>query len=190
MTDLLRYAADLEGKPGCPLPPVEKWDPPYRGDIDVVIRRDGVWTHEGEPIRRAELVRLFSTVLRKEGERYFLVTPVEKLGIAVEDAPFLAVLMRREVAGAESRIVVTTNVGEEIVAGPDHPIRYVLRNGEWAPYMEVRAGLEALISRAVFYDLVAIGEPREIGGKIWFGVSSAGAFFPFRPSDEIFADQA
>ena len=187
-TDTLAAAARSAARKGPA--PVHLWNPPFCGDLDMRIARDGTWFYLGTPIGRKPLVRLFASILKREGDRFYLVTPVEKLGIAVEDTPFLAVLMRREVAGAESRIVVTTNVGEEIVAGPDHPIRYVLRNGEWAPYIEVRAGLEALISRTVFYDLVAIGETREIDGKLWFGVSSAGAFFPFRPSDEIFADQA
>lgn len=190
MSELLRYAAELEGAQGRPPPPLEKWNPAYSGEIDIVIRRDGVWTHEGAPIERAALVRLFSTVLRKEGERYFLVTPVEKLGIKVEDAPFLAVLMRQEGEGAGKRIVFTTNMGEEVAADRRHPISYCLKDGEWAPYIEVRAGLEALIARAAFYDLVAAGETREIDGEPWFGVASGGEFFPMRPAGELSADFA
>jgi len=188
MSDLLRYAADLEDRPGRPLPPVDKWNPPYSGEIDIIIRRDGVWEHEGSPIERAALVRLFSTVLRKEGDRHFLVTPVEKLAIRVEDAPFLAVLMRSEGDGSGKRLIFRTNLGDEIEAGADHPISYRLTNGEWAPYIEVRAGLEALIARSVFYELVAAGETREIDGEPWFGVASGGVFFPFRPASEISAD--
>lgn len=188
MSDLMRYAAALEGASSRALPPVEKWDPAYCGEIDLVIRRDGVWTYGGTPIGRARLVRLFSTVLRKEGERYYLVTPVEKLGVTVEDAPFLAVLMRVERDGGVQRVVFTTNVGDEIAAGPEHPLTYRRGAAGRAPYLHVRAGLEALVARAVFYDLVAIGETRDIGGESWFGIASSGAFFPFGRAGEVFAD--
>ncbi|MFN0023390.1 MAG: DUF1285 domain-containing protein [Parvularculaceae bacterium] len=174
MTDLMRYAADLAGNPSRPLPPVDRWAPAYCGEIDLVIRRDGVWVYEGTPIGRAALVRLFSTVLRKEGSRYFLVTPTEKLGIEVEDAPFLAVNLRKEHASSGQTLVFTTNVGDEVIAGDDH--RLDLRG---APYLHVRAGLDALIARAVYYDLVALGETREIDGEMHFGVASCGEFFSF-----------
>ena len=190
MTDLLRYAAELVGVQGRPLPPVESWNPARCGEIDLFIRRDGVWVHEGAPIRRARLVKLLSTVLKREGDRYFLVTPVEKLEFRVEDAPFVAPLMRVEGQGDRRRIIFTTNVGEEVAADRDHPIAYRLRGDEWSPYVEVRAGLEALIARAAFFDLVAVGETREIDGKAWFGVFSGGAFFPFRPAIEIDAGEA
>jgi hypothetical protein len=186
MTDLMRYAAALDGNEKRALPPVEKWSPPYRGDIDLTIRRDGVWVHEGTPINRARLVRLFSTVLRKEGDRYFLVTPVEKVGITVEDAPFIAVLMRLEGEGSDRRIIFTTNVGDETVAGPGHPIELRAGPAGLAPYVLVRAGLEARISRAVFYELVAAGETRDIDGEEWFGVASSGDFFRFGRADDIF----
>lgn len=186
MTDLMRYAAALEGKTARPLPPVEKWNPAYCGELDLTIRRDGVWIYQGTPIGRAPLVRLFSTVLRKEGDRYFLVTPVEKLGISVEDAPFVAVLMRVEKAEAGDRIVFTTNVGDEVAADAGHPVSYRESGKGRAPYVHVRAGLEALISRAVFYDLVAVGETRDIGGEDWFGVASSGEFFPFGRAGEVF----
>lgn len=179
MTDLMRYAAQLAGDKRRPLPPVESWSPPYCGEIDLVIRRDGVWAHEGTPIGRAPLVRLFSTVLRKEGRRFFLVTPAEKLGITVEDAPFLAVLLRREEGEGGPRLVFTTNVGDETTADRDHPIVFRGAGGARAPYIMVRAGLEARIARAVYYDLVAMGETREIGGERLFGVASCGEFFAF-----------
>ncbi len=167
MTDLMRYAAALEGAGGKSLPPVETWRPDFCGEIDLVIRRDGTWVHEGTPIGRARLVRLFSTVLRREGDDYFLVTPVEKMAITVEDAPFIAVLMRREGEGEAQRLIFTTNVGDEVVAGPDHPIEFRknVETGEGAPYLEVRAGLTARIARAVFYDLAELGETREINGE-------------------------
>jgi hypothetical protein len=188
MTDLMRYAAALEGAPSRALPPVEKWNPDYCGEMDLVIRRDGVWTYGGAPIGRARLVRLFSTVLRKEGERYFLVTPVEKLGIKVEDAPFLAVLMKIENAGAARRLVFTTNVGDEVVADPEHAITYRRTEEGGVPYLHVRAGLEARIARAVFYDLVGVGETRDIDGAAHFGVASSGVFVPLGRAGEVFAD--
>lgn len=183
----MRYAADLEGFSGKSLPPVHLWHPENCGDIDIVIKRDGTWVHEGTPIRRAKLVRLFSTVLRREGDEYFLVTPVEKLRITVEDAPFVAVLMRVEGEGHDRRIVFTSNVGDEAAAGPEH--NFVFRKGgtgEGAPYIDMRAGLEARIARAVFYDLVALGETHQIEGVEAFGVWSGGVFFPFGTADEVF----
>lgn len=192
MSDLMRYAAMLEDAAQRPLPPVEKWNPDHSGELDLLIRGDGVWMHEGTPITRARLVRLFSTVLRKEGDRFFLVTPVEKLAIKVEDAPFTAVLMRAEGAGDSQSLIFTTNVGDIVVAGPDHEIVYRARagGGEKAPYIHVRAGLDALIVRSVFYDLVALGETRETDGEESFGVFSSGVFFPFGPASEIFGEGA
>ncbi len=189
MTDLMRYAAALEGRAARALPPVEKWTPDYCGELDLLIRRDGVWMYQGTPIGRASLVRLFSTVLRKEGDRYFLLTPVEKLAIKVEDAPFLAVLMRVEGAGAGRSIVFTTNVGDDVTAGPGRDIDYRASGAGRAPYVHVRAGLEARVARPLFYDLVALGETREIDGEEWFGVASAGAFYPFGKAGEIFEER-
>ncbi len=190
MTELLRYAAALDGKAARALPPVEKWNPPYCGELDLVIRRDGAWVHEGTPIGRAALVRLFSTVLRREGERYFLVTPVEKLGIKVEDAPFTAVLMRVEPGARGRRLIFTTNVGDEAAADAAHLIDYRVSGRGWAPYIRIRAGLDARIARAVFYDLVALGETRDIDGEAIFGVASAGVFFPFDKLSDIVVEAA
>ncbi|GJL90560.1 DUF1285 domain-containing protein [Hyphococcus sp.] len=193
MTDLMRYAASLEGAGGKSLPPVEKWHPEFCGEIDLVIKRDGTWFHEGTPIGRARLVRLFSTVLRREGDKHFLVTPVEKLEITVEDAPFVAVLMKREGEGADTstgqKLSFTTNVGDEATAGPAHLLTFRKddETGECAPYINVRAGLEARIARAVYYDLVELGETREIGGEEQFGVWSDGVFFPFGLASEVYA---
>ncbi len=181
----MRYAAQLAGDAKKPLPPVERWSPDYCGELDLVIRRDGVWVHEGTPIGRAALVRLFSTVLRKEGARFFLVTPVEKLGIRVEDAPFLAVLLSREADAIGPRLVFTTNVGDEVAAGPGHKIEFRGQGDARAPYIHVRAGLDARIARAVYYDLVALGETREIGGERVFGVASGGEFFSFARDVDI-----
>src|ERR1700743_1697233 len=130
--------ADLqrEAAAGRKLPPVEKWHPEHCGDIDIRIARDGTWFHEGTPIGRRELVRLFSTILRKDPEGYVLVTPAEKMRIKGEDVPFLAVLLREE----DGRLIFTTNVGDETVAGPDNPIRVEThpKTGEPGPYVPCR----------------------------------------------------
>jgi hypothetical protein len=150
------------------------------------IARDGTWFYLGTPIGRKELVRLFSTILRKDGEDYFLVTPVEKVGITVEDAPFVAVDFEVEGRGPNQRIVFATNVGDRAEAGREHPVR-VERDpdtGEPSPYVLVRANLEALIDRKSFYRLVDLGE-HEAG---WFGLRSGGEFFPLIPSGEIMPD--
>jgi len=184
----MRYAAKLKGAAGKSLPPVHLWNPEYCGEIDLVIKRDGTWFHEGTPIGRARLVRLFSTVLKREGAHHFLVTPVEKLGITVEDVPFVAVLMRREGDGKGQQLIFTTNVGDEAAAGPVHSLEFRKdpETGEGAPYIDIRAGLEARIARAVYYELVALGETHQINGEEKFGVWSEGVFFPFGPASEVF----
>lgn len=169
------------------LPPVEKWNPPFCGDLDMRVARDGTWFYLGTPIGRPELVRLFSTILKREGGRYFLVTPVEKVGITVEDAPFVAVDVEAGTEAGAPVLTFTTNVGDRVVAGPDHPIR-VERDpdtGEPAPYVHVRAGLEALIDRKTFYRLVDIGTRAQHRGEDWFGLRSRGAFFPVIPAAEL-----
>ena len=165
------------------LPPVHLWNPPHCGEVDILIRKDGVWLHDGSPIGRPALVRLFSTVLRKDPDGFHLVTPVEKMRIKVEDAPFLAVGVERGRSedGAEV-LTFTTNVGDEVQAGPDNPIRVqVAEDGEPRPYLHVRRGLEALIVRPVFYDLVAGAQERETASGRELGVSSNGAWFPLGP---------
>lgn len=145
------------------LPPVEKWHPAHCGDIDIRIARDGTWFHEGTPVGRRELVRLFSTILRKDGDDYVLVTPAEKMRIVVEDAPFLAVLLRTEGEGRNRKLIFTTNVGDETVAGADNPIRVEIDpvTREPSPYVHVRRGLEAKIARAVYYQLAELATPGE-----------------------------
>ncbi len=167
--------------------PVHLWDPPYCGELDIRIKRDGSWWYLGTPIGRQELVRLFASVLKLEDGRHFLVTPVEKIGIVVDDAPFVAVDFRVEAPGPNQVLVFETNVGDETVAGPDNPIRVVRdpETGEPAPYVHVRRGLEALIDRKSFYRLVEIGEHREVEGERWFGLASGGVFFPVIPSREM-----
>jgi hypothetical protein len=163
------------------LPPVETWHPVHCGSIDIRIARDGTWFHEGTPFARRELVRLFSTILRKDPDGFHLVTPGEKLRIVVEDAPFLAVLLRSEGEGRAQRLIFTTNVGDETVAGADNPIRVEtnVQTGEPAPYVHVRRGLEARIARAAFYQLADMAVPGE-GGML--GVWSEGVFFPLGKS--------
>jgi hypothetical protein len=161
--------------PGRGLPPVHLWNPAHCGDIDIVIRRDGRWWHEGAPIAREALVRLFSTILRKDPDGYCLVTPVEKLRIVVEDAPFIAVRVDRD--GETLRFL--TNVGDAVEAGPDNPIRVAIDDdGQPRPYVHVRRGLEALISRPVFYELVGMAEERPGPDGPELGVASLGAWFP------------
>lgn len=167
-------AAAAKQAPGRGLPPVHLWNPAHTGEIDIVIKRDGRWVHEGATIGREALVRLFSTVLRKDPDGIYLVTPVEKLKITVEDAPFLAVRVDRE--GDALRFL--TNVGDAVTAGPDNPIRVEIGDdGEPRPYLHVRRGLEALIARPVFYELVDMAEERQTPAGAVLGVTSNGAWF-------------
>ena len=162
------------------LPPVWLWNPPHCGEIDIRIRKDGLWFHEGSPIGREALVRLFSTVLRRDPDGFYLVTPVEKMKITVEDAPFIATRVDRVEGEGGETLVFQTNVGDTVVAGPDNEIRVEIDpvSGEPRPYLHVRRGLEALIARPVFYELAEMATPQ---GDTW-GVVSNGAFFPIAPS--------
>lgn len=164
-------------------PPVERWNPPFCGDLDMRIARDGTWFYLGTPIGREALVRLFSSIIRKDGDDYFLVTPVEKVGITVDDAPFVAT----DIETTPDGIRFTTHVGDSVVAGPDHPIRVVRdpQTGEPAPYVLIRRNLEALIDRKSFYRLIDLGETRPHEGADWFGVTSGGVFFPIIPAAEL-----
>jgi hypothetical protein len=158
--------------------PVERWNPPYCGEIDMRIAADGTWSYRGSPIHREAMVRLFASILRREPDgRHVLVTPVEKVGIVVDDAPFLAVEVVAEGEGSEARLTFRTNVGDIVVAGPGHPIRFKRETGTdgLKPYLEVRAGLEALASRAVALELVGIAGERSGRAGLW----SDGAFFAF-----------
>jgi len=166
---------------------VHLWDPPFCGDLDIRISRNGQWWYLGTPIGRLELVELFASVLKREGDRYFLVTPVEKIGITVEDAPFVAVDFEVLAEGRDQRIVFKTNVGDEAVAGPEHPIRVIrdAETGEPSPYVHIRAGLEALIDRKSYYRLVEMCDVAPHDGAKWFGLWSSGQFFPIIPADEL-----
>ena len=167
--------------------PVHLWDPPYCGDLDIRIGRDGKWWYLGTPIGRLELVNLFASVLKLEDGKYYLVTPVEKIGIRVDDAPFVAVDFEVSEAGPAQVLTFETNVGDLSVAGPDNPIRVVRdpMTGEPSPYVHIRAGLEALIDRKSYYRLVDIGEHDEVDGERWFGLRSGGVFFPIILSVEM-----
>ncbi len=167
--------------------PVHLWDPEYCGELDIRIARDGTWFYLGTPIGRPELVRLFSTILRKDGEDYFLVTPVEKVGITVDDAPFVAVDFEVEGVGQDQVLTFETRVGDFAKAGPDHPIRVERdpKTGEPSPYVLIRAGLEALIDRKSFYRLIELGSNAPHAGTSWFGLWSGGTFFPVIPSVEL-----
>jgi hypothetical protein len=163
----------------------ESWNPPYCGDLDIRIAADGTWSYLGSPIGRKPLVKLFSSVLRREADgRYYLVTPVEKIGIRVDDAPFLAVEMRGSGEGETRELAFRTQVDDWTAAGPEHPLRFVRdAHGAPRPYVHVRGRLEALIARPVYYDLVALGEERDVAGTRMFGVASRGAFFPIERAD-------
>ncbi len=170
------------------LPPVHLWEPERVYDLDMRIRRDGVWEYQGSPITRFALMRLFSTILRRDPDgAYYLVTPVEKARIQVEDAPFVAVEVMFSGQGRDQILTFRTNVEDRVVAGPDHAIRMEIDSatGEPSPYVHVRAGLEALIARPVYYDLVERAEIHDADGERLFGIWSGGIFFPFAPADAV-----
>lgn len=176
-----------EASAGKGLPPVHLWNPPFCGDIDMRIAQDGTWFYMNSPIGRKPLFKLFSTVLRHDEDgKYYLVTPVEKCGIAVDDAPFVAIRMHVEGEGRDQVIRFETNVDDEVTVEADHPLRVEdeVGTGGLKPYVLVRARLEALVSRALFYDLVARGT---VEGE-WFGVWSSGIFWPMKPAREIGLD--
>ena len=157
------------------LPPVDQWNPERCGHSGMRIARDGSWYHEGSPIRRPAMVRLFSTVLRREPDgRHVLVTPAEKLDIDVESTAFRAIEMRREGAGRDQRIAFKLDSGDAVILGPDHPLRIVQTEGGLSPRLLVRHGLEAELTRAVYYELVdaALANADDPPG-VWSG----GAFF-------------
>ena len=160
--------------------PVHLWDPPFCGDIDMVIRRDGTWVHEGNAIRRPAMVELFASVLKKEGDDYFLVTPVEKVGIRVEDCPFLVIEMDVLGNGTDQALHFTTNTGERITADTEHALRITTdpETGEPHPTLHIRSGLRGLLVRSVFYRLVELAVEADGQGA---GVYSKGVFFPISP---------
>ncbi|SER60588.1 DUF1285 domain-containing protein [Rhizobium sp. NFR03] len=183
-------AVTVEGAAPRGSAPVERWNPPFCGDLDMEIRADGTWFYMGTPIGRPALVRLFSTVLRKDEDgKTYLVTPVEKVGIRVADAPFLAVEMTVTHRDGAAVLSFRTNVGDVVEAGPEHPLRFEIagEHSEMKPYLRVRGRLDALVSRAVMYDLAALGEEIEIDGVPTFAVRSGSAIFPVMPAETLAA---
>jgi hypothetical protein len=182
LSALVREAATQRGPP-----PVHLWNPPYCGEIDMRIAADGTWFYQKTPIGRPALVRLFASVLKREGDRYFLVTPVEKCGIAVDDAPFLATQLQIEGEPPARTLSFVTNVGDHVRCGSDHPLRFdpEVGTGGLKPYVHVRRGLWAKVTRALFYDLVELGEERDVGGMRMYGVASQGHFFSMAPVDSL-----
>lgn len=176
-------------------PPIERWNPPFCGDIDMEIRADGAWFYMGTPIARPALVRLFASVMRREGDAYFLVTPVEKVGIRVVDAPFLAVEMAVDMVpaahGALRSLSIRTNVDDVITVDVDHALSAKTgSDGGLRPYVHVRRGLDAMFTRALAYDLIALGQTRLVDDHAMFGIACGGGFYPLAPgADAIEAEQ-
>lgn len=168
-------------------PPVELWDPPFCGNIDLRIAADGAWFYLKTPIGRPALVKLFASVLKREGDNYFLVTPVEKCGIQVDDAPFLAVELEIEANDAGRVLHFRTNVDDWVACGPAHPLRFEPEHGTGGlkPYLHIRRDLWAKVTRALFFDLVELGEEREVDGTAMFGVASMGRFFAMAPAEQM-----
>ncbi len=168
-------------------PPVHLWNPPFCGDIDMRIAADGTWFYMKTPIGRPALVRLFASVLKREANKYFLVTPVEKVGIVVEDAPFLAVEMQTQDQTGDRVLRFRTNVDDWVECGPGHALRFDPEPGTGGlkPYLHVRHDLWARLTRPLFYDLVALGEERDVEGRRMFGVASKNLFFPMAPAETL-----
>jgi hypothetical protein len=168
------------------LPPVHLWNPPFCGDLDMRIAKDGTWFYLGTPIGRPALVRLFSTILKREDGKHFLVTPVEKVGIRVDDAPFLAVEMLKDEDSRGPLLRFRTNVDDWVACDADHRLRFEMAtDGGLTPYLHVRAELWAKLTRALYYDLVDIGEERVVDGRAMFGVLSAGEFFAMADAEQV-----
>lgn len=180
---LSRLSAALGDLPKRGLPPVERWDPPYCGAIDIRIAADGTWFHNGSPIQRDKLVKLFATILRREPDgRTVLVTPVESVGITVDDAAFVAVEMAVDGSGADRRVSFRTNVDDLVSVDAEHALRFEeAPDGALKPYLHVRRGLWALVTRALTYDLVDLAEERLVDGKPWLGLWAGGAFHTIAP---------
>ena len=186
-TGLDGLASNARSASGKGPPPVHLWNPPFCGDLDMRIATDGTWYYLKTPIGRPALVKLFASVLKREGDKYFLVTPVEKVGISVEDAPFMAVELKVE-QGESGRILhFRTNVDDWVACGPGHALRFEPEpdTGGLKPYLHVRRELWAKVSRPLFYDLVDMGEEQNIGGEAMFGIASGGEFFPMAPADSL-----
>ena len=185
LTTAARDAATA-AKTGKGLPPVHLWNPPFCGDLDMRIARDGTWFYQGTPIGRPALVRLFSTILKRENGKHFLVTPVEKVGIQVEDAPFLAVEMLKEQQDGGRLLRFRTNVDDWVPCDAAHRLRFeAAADGGLTPYLHVRADLWAKVTRALYYDLVDMGEEQVVDGNPMFGVVSGGEFFAMADAEQV-----
>ncbi|MEP9375643.1 DUF1285 domain-containing protein [Aquabacter sp. CN5-332] len=184
LDSLMAAAAAAGGRGPAPL---ERWNPPDCGDMDMRIAADGTWFYAGTPIGRLPLVKLFASVLTREGERFVLKTPAEKIGIRVDDAPFLAVDMAQEDGAAGPVLVFRTNLDDLVRCGEGHDLRFASGGdeGEVIPYIHVRRGLEARLTRAVFMELVEVAQVREISGVPMFGVASGGRFYPMMPAADL-----
>lgn len=166
--------------------PVHLWNPPFCGDIGLKITRDGAWHYRGSPIGRPEMVRLFATILRKDPEGHVLVTPVEKVSVEVEDAPFLGVALSVEDGARGRALRLRTNVDDDFIVDAEHPLRFERGAGDGVkPYALVRGDLWALLTRPLFLELVELGETRAVDGREMFGVVSCGVFFPMAPAAEL-----
>ncbi len=179
--------ASLPRENGRALPPVDQWNPPFCGDIDMRIGADGTWFYQKTPIGRAALVRLFASVLKREGDKYFLVTPVEKVGLVVDEAPFLAVELKVERGPNGQTLQFRTNVDDWVEAGPGHALRFEPEpaTGGLKPFLHVRRDLWAKVTRALFYDLVELGEERMVAGRAMFGVVSNGEFYAMADANAL-----
>ncbi len=192
-TTPVRGLSDIDELTGKRLPPVHTWHPDHCRDIDIRIDSDGAWHYMGSPITRKRMVRLFSTILRRDDdERYYLVSPVEKCGIAVDDVPFVAIEMQVSGSGPEQDLGFVTNVGDEVIADASHPLRFIANreSGAYVPYVLVRDRLDARISRSVYYDLIEHGCVHHHDGADRFGVWSGGRFWPMALAAEIGAETA
>lgn len=181
-TALARVA---DSTPARGLPPVHLWNPPLSGEMDLRITGDGSWVHERREIAREGLVKLFASILKREGDRFYLVTPVEKWAITVEDAPFVAVDVDVSGHGEAQQITFTTSLGDTAIAGPDNPLRVAGDSTGPTPYVDIRAGLEARIDRKSFYRLIEHGTTAPHAGEDWFGLWSSGVFFPLMRAADL-----
>jgi hypothetical protein len=185
LTAAVRDAANTTPT-GKGLPPVHLWNPPFCGDLDMRIASDGTWFYMGTPIGRLALVRLFSTILKREDGKHFLVTPVEKVGIRVDDAPFLAVEMLKERDDRGRVLRFRTNVDDWVTCDSSHGMRFkAAADGGLTPYLHVRADLWAKVTRALYYDLVDMGEERVVDGRPMFGIASSGEFFAMADAEQV-----
>jgi uncharacterized protein len=184
---LQAFADTVKNASGRGPSPVHLWNPPFCGDIDMRIAADGTWFYQGTPIGRPALVRLFAGILKREGEKYFLVTPAEKCGIAVEDAPFLAVEVQTGEGPGGRELRFRTNVDDWVSCGPGHVLRFEMEaaTGGLKPYVHVRSDLWAKATRAVWYELVELGEERDVGGTAMFGLASGGEFYVMAPASSL-----